>query len=549
MKLLQVKPIPTNYFLTAIFLFNMSYLFISQRKTVFIFIPFALALFFMCLLINAKNMLYKDIRQVPALAVGSNTQPAILLLPFFIPIIFCFSSPQIVFWKFNAIAKIALSWFIFSVLWLNITKLQNKNEAEHEDNHFPAAFWLFIIWSGILWINLIWDVGAGTLAFKNSATGASLNNIFKVWEDKPFASHLGLAFLSEDNYIKKIPYGNHNSIYLFVMYIYVKTVQLLLGNSTIEVATKFIPFFYSIILIVVTAFFIFKTQTKTVLQKLSTQTTLFLSLGFILSLPDLWLTLLRYNTDNSMPLVMYGALGLFAFVVTSEYSSIGYTAILYLICILFPVYGIISILTLLFYTVDYSKPHLANDKYKLIKVLGIASLIAIFSYLYPFAIAQLIGHTRGGNTLLSRSGLDGDVAYYKNIFQAIANPHPWARDLIRPWSSFVPAIIYAIVSCIWGGYAVFKKNISLWKNSIFIFSPYLFSLVFFSQAVSIHPYLFDYGAILPLAFTSMLLLISSPIQDRLKGGKAYLFFLFLSALVMHNLTNIAQAALNLPPWK
>lgn len=131
-------------------------------------------------------------------------------------------------------------------------------------------------------------------------------------------------------------------------------------------------------------------------------------------------------------------------------------------------------------------------------------------------------------------------SYYKNIFQAFVNPY--ARDLIRPWSSILPTIILAVFTYAWGGYKILKLQPTLLECCIFLFSPYLFSLVFFPQAVSIHPYIYDYFAALPLAFISIWLLISSEIQDRLEGLKAYLFFLILSALVLHNLTSISQAA-------
>lgn len=528
--------------IAAILSLNFSYILIFQDRIATIFVVAAL-LCFLGVLVLVKRLAsehdslpWQDLH----IKLGKG-QLFLFILPFFIPVV-CYPFHQcIVFWRFDATARVALAWFVFSLIWLNSSKEKN---IENGIKGVLAPFLLCSVWVTVLWLSLIWDVGSRAVFLKAISSEVTVKSdrlasvIYKIWETRPFSEHFGLAFLDYDAF-KENAYAHHGQLYLSINYVVVKFFQTLF-NCKMEVATRLIPFFFSIILTISVVFFFLKTKFIQI-RKASVQVTFFLGLGFLLSLPDLWITLLRYNTDNYVPWVPYITLVLFAYICVGKSVSKMFVFILYFYCILLPFFAFFSLVTFCFYrgTIKYRLSFARNWL-----VFSLGAIFAVISYAYPYAVIKALRYHDVGSSFLFRSGLDGDTSYYKNIWQAVV--HPYAKALIRPWSSLIPVGIFCVIAFIFGGLRKYKEGSTELMDAVFLFSPYLFCIVFFPQSVSIHPYGYDYLLLFPLAFLGLYWFCSQEFQEKIKGPWHLALSLFLIAFVIYNFTMLAQAARNLP---
>jgi len=113
---------------------------------------------------------------------------------------------------------------------------------------------------------------------------------------------------------------------------------------------------------------------------------------------------------------------------------------------------------------------------KAIIILSVGLILAVISYVYPALIVKMLNYKDLGGSLLFRSGLDGDTSYYNNIWQAVTSPY--AKSLIRPWSSLISIIIFCVIAFILGGTRKNNRGSEDLMNSIFLFSPW-YSWAFF----------------------------------------------------------------------
>jgi len=526
-------------------LLNLSLVFICKDLRTTLFVVAAMLIFIGALLIAKR--LESEYDSLPWQTINTRSdilRLLLLILPFFIPIIFYPFHMRIVFWNFNEMARVAFAWFIFSLIWLNLPKAKNN---EIGIKGVVAPFLLFTFWAMVLWLDFIWDVGGREILSKGISTEECVKYdrlasvIYKIWETKPFSEHFGLAFC-DYNKFKESAYSHHSQLYLLINYVVVKFIQLLI-NCKMEVATRLLPFFTSIMLTISVIFFFLKTKFNLHIRNISTQLTFFLGLGFLLSLPDFWITLLLWNTDNPFPWVSYITLVLFTYICVNEHMSRGFIFILYFYCLLSPFYALICLFTFCFFV--YMPKALHKDKLpsrKIIIVLSIGLMLTAITLVYPKMIIRLLNYKDIGSSLLYRSGLDGDTSYYNNIWQAVTSP--WSKYMIRPWSGLITTIVFCVIAFMLAGLRKYKKDTTELMNSIFLFSPYLFSIVVIPQSVSIHPYLYDYLLIFPLAFLGVYWLCSPEFQEKIKSLWLYLLFLFMSSFILHNLTKVAQMVRN-----
>lgn len=75
---------------------------------------------------------------------------------------------------------------------------------------------------------------------------------------------------------------------------------------------------------------------------------------------------------------------------------------------------------------------------------------------------------------------------------------------------------------------------------MFLLTPYLMSVIFFPQSVSIHPYLYDHLFLVPVVVTGTSMMFAQGVRDRLRGPLLLAFILFMAGVIMSNLIAIAQ---------
>ena len=458
------------------------------------------------------------------------------IAPFLILPVFWNISPTILFLKFDFYTKIIISWFIFSIIWLNKYYEFTPDKNEYRS----SAFYFFIFASCALWLQLLWKIGAEDVVYK-SVSANRFNRLaqafYYIWENKPFSSHFLMSFQSVENYNQKIAYVGYSPPFLILIYLYSKVLAFILGVS-LEITTRVTSIFYSLIFAVVYLFTIINSPDKSPLNKYLVQFSIFCVFGIMLSIPGFWIELTQDSgTDNVFPLIMYLTLYLFIYVNRKDFTSGWFKTGVIAICLFIPLQGILTIITLAFYVFREDNK---SKFFDLVFFLLFALIVALLSNFYPVIVAKLLHYSNNSSSFLFRSGLDGDISYYKNMLQALVNPI--CRSFPREWSSLIPEIIFVVIAYLIGGKKLLKADPGLWGAYLFLFFPYLFALVLWPQSLSIHPYLYDYMLELPLFFVASSLVVSFSVQKNLRGPFALLFILGLISLLMYNFTMIAQAS-------
>jgi hypothetical protein len=164
----------------------------------------------------------------------------------------------------------------------------------------------------------------------------------------------------------------------------------------------------------------------------------------------------------------------------------------------------------------------------------------------PHLLVAWKGLTPGGSTLLFRSGLDGDTRHVTHIWGALWSPtvHEAYRS---PDTLFLPAFVPLAIATPWMLRTSDPEGARLRRLVLFLITPYLGSLIFFSQAVSIHPYMFDLFLILPVVVAGIVFVLMPPIQRRIEAGGGLVFLLIAAWLIMANLMALAQSLRTLQP--
>jgi hypothetical protein len=160
--------------------------------------------------------------------------------------------------------------------------------------------------------------------------------------------------------------------------------------------------------------------------------------------------------------------------------------------------------------------------------------MSIITFLESVLVAKWLGFT-SLSTWVFRAGLDGDATYFSNALTATLSPH--FRRLV-----FLIVIPTALVFVQWLSQR--RHNVLAavpavidWAFPVNLFSFYMFTLLFWPQAVSIHPYLYDSILVGPLVAWAVVNFAS-----RTFSAHAFtLWSLALGFLSMFNLTAMAQA--------
>jgi hypothetical protein len=174
----------------------------------------------------------------------------------------------------------------------------------------------------------------------------------------------------------------------------------------------------------------------------------------------------------------------------------------------------------------------------LVQIAAIAVAMAALSYGLPRVLITWHGYRDMSSSFVFRSGLDGDTRYVTSITQAFWMPccgggRPLA-NLLMP--AFVPlAVCWLAIA--WSNRSLAAE---IGSRAIFLVAPYVFSLVVFPQAVSIHPYLFDHLMLGPAIVLGSWCLLSEPVQRYVRGPRLLVFLLAASGLLMSNLITLAQ---------
>jgi hypothetical protein len=375
---------------------------------------------------------------------------------------------------------------------------------------------------------VIYRIGFGAMSAVADVQPERLRDFtFSIWHQYSWTKHGFLSFLAADSYAKGEAYANEPLLYLWLMRALYQ-IQLVFPKLTMRTSGAALSMSASLAAI---GYVIPRATWQTL--NLRQAVLMLLAFGYFLTLPTFWIAVGKFNVDNGFVLIFPVLL------VTSHlvarygpYGARFWTAAA-LMCLLMPVAVALFAVLLALHALFRQRADV-----RMLRSAVVMAVAAVAVYLQPVVVMKLLGFSSLDSTWLFRSGLDGDMRFYGNFVDSVLAP-----QFNRPaYFILVPAAL--LILQLWyrrkfgtdpGSTAVSGSPDPLMP---YLFSVYVLTLLFWPQAVSIHPYLYDAILVGPLAAWAVLNFAMPGIYQR-----HFFFWLFvLLFLVMFNLTKIAQAA-------
>lgn len=372
-----------------------------------------------------------------------------------------------------------------------------------------------------------------------------ISNVFYIWESFPASSHLYLPFLTPTDFQRGIPYTHFPPTFLLGLYFYIDRIEAWLGVPLI-VAQNFVFVPYIALLAGTALALLPQVAPRQGMSELRRLFILWLSCGIFLTNSSVWTSFVPGTVNfHGLAAILFVWLGVLGY--QDKLYSKSCFKLLLVLAILAPLYAIVALIVLsLLYEGEIwmSRSERASRKMRSLQqpakaafaVLAVALIVAFL----PKAVFYVLGdfYREGGSKVGFRSGLDGDAKYFGNMIEAALWPFSKSRKshaLHMPLIA-LGALVYCRVSP--ARSALAGRLGRLW---LICCSPYFFNLVFFPQAVSIHPYLFDTFFTLGSSFVLALGSLELDRREPLRSHLLLVWFFASSAVIMTNLIDISRA--------
>jgi hypothetical protein len=467
-----------------------------------------------------------------------------VLVPFLLPALVLRAQPVLAFWRFDGRAALLAGWLIAITVAITFEH-RRAGGADRRVTKWLLA--LFILFGSGLWLTPVMDTGIASFMVGMDRRGPKpcqwdeITTMITIWEANPVSEHLFLAWQSQENFARRIAYSNHMPPYLFIMYVWTEGVRRVAGLPLWAAANTMIllP-----ILVLIAGFGTLLARSgllddRTDLRGLLT---LFLAIGILLTTWRLWIDLVRYNSDNTFPLVSAVFILVYALLLPPMRTRAAAAAAA-VFAGLVPIHTPMLLLpaACLFGQGGRNWRDVLERNRSLVIVCSAALVTGLVIYAEPRLLIRWKGYHPAASPFLFRSGLDGDTSYFSNILQAALAPCPVGCCYARPISelllpAFVPLAIF-------GPLAARRDQtpgLSVGRLLLFLTTPYVMSLILFPQSASIHPYLYDHLLIIPVVVTGLVAMLSPPVERRLSGAGLLLFLLLVSGILMSNFIGLAQ---------
>lgn len=467
-----------------------------------------------------------------------------VVAPFILPLFFLHIVPVLAFWRFDGRSALLVAWLI-SIL-IAISFEPDRPESANRS----TARWLlvlFLVFSAGVWLAIVMDTGIPAFMMQIDRRGDRIcqmdlfTTFATVWQTNPASDHLFLAWRSQDDFQHQRVYANHGHPFLLSMYAWVRVAQEL-GHLRLWQAsntTILLP-----IIVLILAFITLLTRSDRLEHRSHPVhlLSLFLAMGILLTTWRLWIDLIRFDSDNLYPLLAALLVLIYALLLPPVQTKAA-AVVAAIFAALSPTITPLMVLPVvcLFGHRGQGVRDTLRQNRSLIVICLAAIAAGAISYLEPRILIRLYGYHPLQSSLIFRSGLDGDTRYFSGLLQAAVAPCPtlccYARslsDLIVP--SVVPLAVLGPLVWWWSP----SQGRAVGRAFLFLITPYLMSLIFFPQSVSIHPYLYDHWFIIPVVVAGLMAMLSVAVVDRLKGAALLTFLLFTSAMLMSNLLGVVQ---------
>jgi hypothetical protein len=471
--------------------------------------------------------------------VGWLIVPAAFALP-----VLAFPGPMtLACWNADVRGLLIVAW-LATIAWL-LWAAHGRPEPRSRAAQHPLLTALFIAWTSMFWLSVVWDVGIGRAVLDNSHDDR-ITLSFRLWQTHPPSEHLFLMWLKPEDFANHVAYTNHLHPYLFWLYGTVRLIQITTA-SPIYVARNLTPFAVAAVGVAALTIVLLRSRWFVAPQGVKAYASLFLALGVFLTEWHFWVSMYTTNLDDVFPLIVF-LLAVLAACAAPRPGAAG-NRLLIGSAIVFGAFGWVytplAIGALWCYharlqpDADVIRPNRGLVNASL--ACGVTGAVAV---LMPRVLVALKGYTTISSPFLFRSGLDGDTRYFHDMAQAIFRP--FYGDARTWWTILFPAFVPVVIWLTWGTAGAAPARRRLGRALLFLISPYLFSVAVFPQSVSIHPYLYDQLLFMPAALTGAAWAVAPTVQRRIRGPAVLALLLVFAALLMANLIAIAQGIKSVP---
>jgi len=218
------------------------------------------------------------------------------------------------------------------------------------------------------------------------------------------------------------------------------------------------------------------------------------------------------------------------------YSRAGF-AVLLALAVLAPLYALFGLLTCALVLDD--RPGGRHELRTILRAGAVILVVALFNAYLPTVIFHLGTFSKeGGSSIAFRSGLDGSDRYFSNIIDAMMNPYGAARKAHALHMPMLATLCLSAIHLLVRDGRLTSRMARLW---LICLSPYLFNVVFFPQAVAIHPYIFDVFLTASSGFVLAFWSSDPALMERLRGNLLLIWFFACAGVIMTNLIDIGRA--------
>lgn len=400
-----------------------------------------------------------------------------------------------------------------------------------------TRLFVLLVLSAIVWCSLACALGPwrGLWSFEER----QISRILGIWEEFPIAQHLFLPFYTRQNFIERAPYTHFPPPFLGLLYGYLRLVQGLL-DVPIQVAQNFVFLPYIGLLCCLTGAEFYRRRFGASSIDLRSALVIFIASGVVFTNASLWTGFTAGNVNfHALAAILF--LGLGALAGRSQLYTASSFRILLALALLAPLYSLMALLVLAIVYEARAEESSPSVVPRTVVRAGVAILaVSLCVAFLPKAVFYLSDAfaREGGSSFLKRSGLNGDARYFDSLLGAMLDPYPGSR---RSHVLHMPLLAACMAASI---FFFAKERASLWqalRTWIVSSSPYILTMIFFAQALSIHPYLFDVFLTGSCGFVMAMLALDPAIERRLKGYALLIWFFAGSGVIMTNLIDISRA--------
>jgi hypothetical protein len=473
---------------------------------------------------------------------------------FGLPGIAWFFAPTVGFLHLDGRLWLIVAWLACAAALEVADGGSRKSEPDRTSREVALPVGLFAVWSCVFWMFVVWELGVGAFilnvdrAVARACQGDPLTEMFSIWRTEPLSEHLFLGWRTAASYASRTPYANHVQPYLLTMYAWVSGVRAASGAPWFVAANTTTVLYMGMVLASLFAL-LARMRLLRHCRGLTGLLVIFTAVGFVVTTWRFWQDLLRFNTDNPYPLLaavfvlVYALLQRPARPAPCVAAAVAFVA-------LSPIHLPMLVLAVvcLFGTPAASVREIVQRNRLVISIIVWATVVGGAAMALPRMLIAWKGYSSTSSEFMFRSGLDGDTTYFSSIFQAAwsacplnccGSPRP-ASHVLLP--AFLPLVVFGAAAMVRGE----ARQLQLGRLLMFLLTPYLMSVIFFPQSVSIHPYLYDHLLLIPIVVTGATMMFAEGVRARLRGPLLLAFILFMAGVLMSNLIAVAQALATMP---